>query len=84
MHMTISVHGRINIVHIKLMVRTHRIFTRTPLLPLYRYVSGGILLAYGLHLTRRVSLVEQELLTLAEHLSSHPVFCGVRVTRSLV
>jgi hypothetical protein len=32
-------------------------------------------------LTRRVPLVEQELLTLAGHLSSHP---GVRVTRSIV
>jgi hypothetical protein len=29
-------------------------------------------------------LVEQELLTLPEHLSSHPVCNGVRVTRSLV
>ena len=36
------------------------------------------------HLIRRVSLVEQELLTLPEHLSSPPVFSGVRVTRSLV
>jgi hypothetical protein len=35
-------------------------------------------------LTRRVSLVEQELLTLPEHLSSPPVFSGVRVTRSLI
>jgi hypothetical protein len=35
-------------------------------------------------LTRRVSLVEQELPTLPEHLSSPPVFSGVRVTRSLV
>ena len=35
-------------------------------------------------LTRRVSLVEQELLTLPEHLSLSPVFSGVRVTRSLV
>jgi hypothetical protein len=30
--------------------------------------------------TRRVSLVEQELLTLSEQLSSPPVFSGVRVT----
>jgi hypothetical protein len=30
-----------------------------------------------------VSLVEQELLTLSEHLSSPPVFSGFRVTRSL-
>ena len=35
-------------------------------------------------LTRRVSLEEQELLTLPEHLSSSPIFSGVRVTRSLV
>jgi hypothetical protein len=35
-------------------------------------------------LTRRVSLVEQELLNFLEHLSSQPVFSGVRVTRSLV
>ena len=34
--------------------------------------------------TRRVPLVEQELLTLPGHLSSPPVFSGVRVTRSLV
>ena len=31
-------------------------------------------------LTRRVPIVEQELLTLPEHLSSPPVFCNVRVT----
>ena len=34
-------------------------------------------------LTRRVPLVEQELLTLPEHLSSPPVFSWVRVTLSL-
>ena len=34
-------------------------------------------------LTRRVSLVEQELLTLSEHPSSPPVFGGVRATGSL-
>jgi hypothetical protein len=33
---------------------------------------------------KRVSLVEQELLILLEHLSSPTVFCGVRVTRSFV
>jgi hypothetical protein len=32
----------------------------------------------------RVSLVEQKLFTLPEHLSSPPVFSGVRVSRSLV
>jgi hypothetical protein len=35
-------------------------------------------------LTRRVPLVEQELLILPEHMSSPPVFSRVRVTRSLV
>ena len=35
-------------------------------------------------LTRRVPLVEQELLTLPEHLISSPVLSGVRVARSLV
>jgi hypothetical protein len=35
-------------------------------------------------LTRRVSIVVQELPTLPEHLSSPPVFSGVRVTRYLV
>ena len=33
---------------------------------------------------RRVPLVEQELLTLSEQLSSLPIFSGVPVTRSLV
>jgi hypothetical protein len=32
---------------------------------------------YLTRLTRRVSLVEQELLILAEHLTSSPVFSGV-------
>ena len=31
----------------------------------------------------RLLLVEQELLTLPEHMSSSPVFSGVRVSRSL-
>jgi len=35
-------------------------------------------------LTLQVSLVERELLTLPEQLSSPPVYSGVRVTRSLV
>jgi hypothetical protein len=37
-----------------------------------------------LTVTRRVPLVEQELLTLSEHLSSPPVFSGVCVTQSFV
>ena len=35
-------------------------------------------------LTRPVSLMDQELPTLPEHMGSPPVFSGVRVTRSLV
>jgi len=35
-------------------------------------------------LTHRVSLVEQELLTLPEHMSVHPVISEVHVARSLI
>ena len=38
----------------------------------------------GGRVTRRAPLVEQELPTLEQKLSSHTVFSGVRVTRSLV
>jgi len=50
------------------------------------FVVSTSLLLNGLktRVTRRVPLVEQALLSLPEHLSSHPVFSGVRVTRSLV
>jgi hypothetical protein len=43
-----------------------------------------LIIGFVTRLTRRVSLVEQELLTLPEHRSSPPVFSGVRVTWSLV
>jgi hypothetical protein len=39
---------------------------------------------FVIRLTQRVSLVEQELLTLPEHPSSPPVISGVRVIRSFV
>jgi hypothetical protein len=42
-----------------------------------------IITGFVTRLARRVSLVEQELLTLPEHLSSPQVFCGVRVNRFL-
>ena len=59
---------------VPLVVTTSRSF------PHSRLITGFVT-----RLTRRVPLVEQELLTLPEHLSSHPVFSGViRVTRSLV
>jgi len=44
---------------------------------LYYFITGFVT-----RLTRRVPLVEQELLTLPEHMSSPLVFSGVRVTRS--
>jgi hypothetical protein len=58
---------------IPLVVSTSRSFTHSWL------ITGFVT-----RLTRRVPLVEQELLTLLEHLSSPPVFGGVRVSRSLV
>jgi hypothetical protein len=63
-----NVHG-----YIPLVVSTSRSF------PHSRLITGFVT-----RLTRRMPLVEQELLTLPEHLSSPPGFSGVRVTRSLV
>ena len=57
--------------YVPLVVSTSRSFPRSWL------ITG-----YVTRLTRRVSLVEQELLTLPRHLGSPPV-SGVRVTRSL-
>ena len=48
------------------------------------FPHSRLIIGFVTRLTRRVPLVEQELLTLPEHLSSTPVFSGVRVTRSLV
>jgi len=48
------------------------------------FLHSRLIIGFVTRLTRRVPLVEQELLTLPEHLSSPPVFSGVRVTRSLV
>jgi hypothetical protein len=59
--------------YVRLVVNTSRSFLHS------RIISGLVT-----RLTRRVSLVEQELPTLPQHLSSPPVFTGVRVTRSLV
>ena len=47
--------------------------------PRSRLITGFVT-----RLTRRVSLMEQELLTLLEHMNSPPVFRGVRDTRFLV
>jgi hypothetical protein len=59
--------------YVPLVVNTSRSF------PHSRFITGFVT-----RLTRRVPLVEQELPTLPEHLSSPPVFSAVRVTRSLV
>ena len=59
--------------NVPLVVSTSRSF------PNSRLITGFVT-----RLTWRVPLVEQELFTLPEHLSSHLVFNGVRVTRSLV
>ena len=46
-------------------------------------ISIVLITGFLTRLTRRVPLVEQELLILPDHISSPPVFGGVRVTRSL-
>ena len=48
------------------------------------FPHSWLITGFVTRLTRRVSLVEQELFTRPEHQSSPPVFSGVRVTRSLV
>ena len=48
------------------------------------FPHSQIIAGFVTRLTRRLPLVEQELLTLPKHPSSPPVFSGVRVTRSLV
>jgi len=47
-------------------------------------VESMLLIGFVTRLTRRAPLVEQELLTPLEHLTSPPVISGVHVTRSLV
>ena len=59
--------------YIPLVVSTSRSFTHS-------WLITGFVTSF----TRRVPLVEQELPTLPEPLSSPPVFSGVRVARSLV
>jgi len=47
------------------------------------FPHSWLIIRFVTRLTRRVPLVEQELLALPEHPSSPPVFSGIRVTRSL-
>jgi hypothetical protein len=51
---------------------------------LWSFPHSWLITGFVTRWTRRVSSVEQELLTLPEHPSSLPVISGVRVTRSLV
>jgi hypothetical protein len=48
------------------------------------FPHSWLIIGFVTRLTRRVSLVEQEQLTLPGHLSTPTVFGGVRVARSLV
>ena len=48
------------------------------------FPRSWLITGFVTRLTRRVSLVEQELVILPEHLSSPLAFSGARVTRSLV
>ena len=64
---------RIHLLDLPLVVDTFRSF------PHSWHITGFVAI-----LTRRVPLVELELLTLSEHLSSPPVLSGVSVTRSSV
>ena len=48
------------------------------------FLYSWLITGFVTRITRWMPLVEQELPTLQEHLSSPPVFSGVRVTRSLV
>jgi hypothetical protein len=48
------------------------------------FPHSSLITGFVARLTRRVSLVEQELPTLPEHMSSPPIFSGVRVTRSFL
>ena len=48
------------------------------------FPHSWVITGFVTRLTWRMSLVKQDLLTLPEHLSLHPVFSGVRVTWSLV
>ena len=48
------------------------------------FLHSWLIIGFVTRVTRRVPHLEQELRTFPKHLSSIPVFSGVRVTRSLV
>ena len=63
----------ISVSYVPLVVNTSRSFPHSWL------ITGFVT-----RLTRRVQLVEQELILVRNHMSSSPVFSGVHITRSLV
>ena len=63
---------------------TPDIYIYVPLVVNRSFLHSSVIIGFVTRLTRWVPLVEHELPTLPEHLSSPPVFSGVRVTRSLV
>jgi hypothetical protein len=63
-------------------LKTYRETTQTP--PSIGWTHSRLITGFVTRLTRRVPLVQQQLLILPEHLSSPSVFSGVCVTRSLV
>jgi hypothetical protein len=65
----------------KTFIKTH---TFTPSFTFRSFPHSWHIIGFVTRLTRRVPLVEPELLTLSEQLSSPPVLCGVSVTRSSV
>jgi hypothetical protein len=48
------------------------------------FPHSWLITGFVTRLTRRVQLVEQELIPVRNHMSSPPVFSGVHITRSLV
>jgi hypothetical protein len=70
-----KLYGKVEVITSKILL----VVNTSRSIPLSRLITGFVT-----RLTRRVPLVEQELLTLPEHMNSSPVFSGVRVTRSLV
>jgi hypothetical protein len=49
-----------------------------------KYICSWLITGFVTRLTQRVLQLQQELLTLPEHLRSPQVFSGIRVARSLV
>jgi hypothetical protein len=71
------------LIEIKLLDNDHDMLHLLYALP-GPFPHSRLITGFVTRLTRRVPLLEQDLLTLPKHMSLPPVFTGVRVTRSLV